>query len=167
MKPVRPPAILFILLCLGYLLYLNQTLSLLPERVASHFDVGGQPNGWMTRSGYMTFMGIFGLGLPLFVVVLCFLSRFLPDWTFNLPHREFWLSPEQRSQTYEYLLARSLWLACPLVGFVGGTHYLTIQANCSVPVHLPSGPLLTLLAIFLAGVALWVVGLVRHFRNPA
>ncbi len=165
-KALRVPAILFIVLCVGFLLYVNQTSSLLPERVATHFGGGGQPNGWMSRSGYTIFISFFGVGLPLFVVGLCFLCRFLPVWTVNLPHREYWLSPERRSRTYSYLLTHNLWLACLLVGFVAGMHYLTIQANHSIPVHLASSSLMTLLAIFLGCMALWVIALVRHFLHP-
>jgi len=167
MKSIRTSAILFILLCLGFVLYVNQTSSVLPERMATHFGVGGQPNGWMSRSGYVAFIRIFGVGLPWFIVVTFVLCRFLPDWTFNIPNREYWLSPERRSETDEYLLAHGLWLACSLVGFIGGMHYLTIHANRSVPVHLPGDLLLTLLAIFLAVLGIWAVGLVRHFRTRA
>ena len=167
MKPIRTPAILLILLCLGFLLYVSQTSSMLPERMASHFGIDGQPNGWMCRSGYVVFISLFGVGLPAFVAGLVAFCRFLPDWTVNIPHREHWLSPEHRSQTYDYLLARSLWLACLVVGFVGGMHYLTMLANRSVPVHLPGGLLFMMLAIFLAILGIWSVGLFRHFRIPA
>lgn len=165
-KTIRTPTILFTLLCLGFLMYVNQTSSLLPERLATHFGAGGQPNGWMSRSGYTTFISLFGMGLPLFVIAICFLCRFLPSWTVNIPNREYWLSPERRSRTYAYLLAHSLWFGCLLVGFVAGMHYLTIQANRSVPVHLATGPMITVLAIFLGGLAIWLVALVRHFQHP-
>jgi len=166
-KPIRTSAILFALLCLGFLMYVNQTSSVLPERIATHFGIGGQPNGWMSRSGYVAFISSFGVGLPLFLVVVFVLCRFLPVWTVNIPHREYWLSPERRSQTYDYLLAHGFWLACSLVGFVGGMHYLTIQANHNVPVHLPGNLLFAMLAIFLSVVGSFVFGLVRHFRIPA
>jgi uncharacterized membrane protein len=164
MKEIRAPAILLVLLCLGFLLYVSQTSSALPERMATHFEIDGQPNGWMSRSDYVAFISMFGVGLPLFVVAVVVLCRFLPDWTVNIPHREYWLSPERRSQTYDFLLARSLWLACPVVGFVGGMHYLTVLANRSVPVHLPGNLLFMMLALFLAILGIWAVGLVRHFR---
>src|SRR5690349_24027692 len=33
-----------------------QVWDLLPLRLATHFDVGGRPNGWMTREGSMLFV---------------------------------------------------------------------------------------------------------------
>ena len=100
MRALRTPAVLLILLISGFLLFVNQTASMLPERLATHFGAGGQPNGWMSRSGYTTFISLFGVALPLFVIVICFLCRFLPAWTVNIPNREYWLSPERHSQTY-------------------------------------------------------------------
>ena len=87
MTSIRTPAILFILLCLGFLLYVNQTSSLLPEGVGPHFSVDRQPNGWISRSRYEAFISSFGVGLALFVVMLWFLAQFLPGWTFNIPHQ--------------------------------------------------------------------------------
>lgn len=167
MKPIRIPATLFVLLCLGFLLYVNETSSLLPGRLATHFGGRGQPNGWMNRSGYTTFISLLGVGLPLFVIALCFLCRFLPAWTVNIPNREYWVSPERRSRTYGYLLAHSLWLGCLLVAFVAAMHYLTIQANRSIPVHLAGGSMIMVLAVFLGCLAIWVVALMRHFQRPA
>jgi uncharacterized membrane protein len=45
--------------------------SRLPERVATHFDLHGDPNGWMTRPWAAAFM-------PVFALVLWALVRFAP-----------------------------------------------------------------------------------------
>jgi uncharacterized membrane protein len=166
MKRNRIPGTLLLLLCLGFLVYVNQTMSLLPERIATHFGINGQANGWMSRSGYQVFISLTGLGLPLFIVLMGFLCRFLPTWTLNIPHREYWLAPDRRALTCEYLLAWYFWLACLTVAFFGALHYLTVQANHSVPVHLPGLPFTVILAVFLGLIALWTIGLLRHFLNP-
>ncbi len=165
MRFIRTPVILFVLLYAGLLVYVNQTTSMLPDRVATHFGIDGQPNGWMTRSGYIAFISAFGLGLPAFTIIAAFLSRFLPSWMINIPNRDYWLAPERRPYTDAYVLRFCLWLACLEVGLVGGMHYLTVVANRTVPVRMPTGALVTVLAIFVAVLGVWSLALVRRFRN--
>ncbi len=86
MKSIRTPAILFVLLYIGLLAYIDQTASLLPDRMATHFGIDGQANGWMSRSGYVNFIRLFGLALPAFTIVVGFLTRFLPAGMINIPH---------------------------------------------------------------------------------
>ncbi len=164
--PIRTPAILFIVLYAGFLLYVGQTVPLLPERVATHFGMNGEPNGWMGRPGYSHFIRIFGLTLPAFTVAVGFLIRFLPAWTVNIPNRDYWLAPAHRPETYSALLGFCFWLACLEVGLVGGMHYLTLVANRSAPVHLPSSGLVAVLGLFIVGLLLCVIALVRCFRMP-
>ena len=166
MKTIRTPAILLGLLYLGLVLWVSLSMPLLPGRVATHFGMGGRPNGWVSRDGYRVFILLFGLGMPTFTTLLGFLTRFFPAWTVNVPNREYWLAPERRSATDAHVLRHCLWLACLEVAFVGGIHYLTILANNAVPVHMPNGTFLAILGVFLASVALWIVSLVGRFRKP-
>ncbi len=166
-KPIWASAIFLGFLCCGFVAYVGQTAGQLPVQVASHFGGGGQPNGWMSRSGYTNFMILFGLGLPAFTVAVGYLTRFVPTSMVNIPHGNYWLAPERRPETSAFLLNHCVWLACLEVGFVAGMHYLTILANGSVPVRMPMGALVTVLAVFLAGLVIWIFSLVAHFRKPA
>lgn len=121
----------------------------------------------MSRSGYTTFIVLFGLGLPAFTIAVGYLTRFLPASMVNVPHRDYWLAPQRRPETSAFLLNHCLWLACLELGFVAGMHHLTIQANRGTPVQMPASALLTVLAIFLAGLVTWIVLLVARFRKPA
>ncbi len=165
MKSIQTPAIVFTLLYIGFLLYVGQTAPFLPDRMATHFGIDGQANGWMSRSGYIDFIRLFGLALPAFTIAVGFLTRFLPAWMINIPNRDYWLAPEHRVETYTSVLGYCLWLACLEAGFVGGMHYLTIVANRSTPAHLPSNGLISVLGIFLVGLGFWIVALVRRFRK--
>src|SRR5712675_1010261 len=102
MKTTRIPALVFNLLLLGYLVFLFCTVALLPQRMATHFDINGQPNGWMTRSSAVLLQGIVGLLLPLIIVGIFFVIRFAPARLINLPHRDFWFAPERRDETCAY-----------------------------------------------------------------
>ena len=166
MKSLRSPAAILALLYVCFLKCWSWSALQLPERVASHFNGSGEPNGWMSRSANQMSMLVFGLVFPLFVVVLCSLMRFLPASLINLPDKDYWLAPERRGETFNYLVEHSLWFSCMAVCFVIGLQYSIVQANRQMPPHLSSALLLALAGLFLAGTGGWVVSLLRHFRQP-
>ena len=166
MKSPRAAGIVLALLYGCFLGYWAWSGSQLPERVATHFGVGGEPDGWMTRSASQKSALVFGFTFPLFVVVLCFAARFFPSGLINLPRKDYWLAPERRSETFNYLVGHSLWFACLAVCFVIGVQYSIVQANQQTPPHLPTGLVLWVTGAFLAGTAVWVLALVRHFHRP-
>ena len=167
MKKNTVPFVVLGLLCAGYLIFIAGSASLLPARVASHFGVGGEANGWMSRSADLIFFGGLGLGLPLFFIVLSLVTGLLPARFVNLPHREYWLSPERLAQTRAYISRQMIWMSCLMILFLAGIHYLTILANRATPPHLPMGLLLALTGGFLSGVAVWSIVFFRHFRKTA
>ena len=65
----------------------------LPERVASHFDGAGRPNGWSSKESFVGLM----LGMTVFHAALFLgieqLVRRAPAKWINLPHKEEWLAP--------------------------------------------------------------------------
>jgi uncharacterized membrane protein len=165
MKTLRTPAIVLAALCLGFLIYLTCSTSLLPERVAIHFGAGGQPNGWMSRSTHVVFMGALGMGLPLISVIIAFVIRLVPARFINLPNRDYWLSPERQSQTCIYISRQLIWLACLEVVFFAGIQFLIVEANQMAPVQLPMEMFLPLIGGFLVAVVLWIIVLIRHFAK--
>lgn len=68
----------------------------LPEHIATHFGASGAANGWDTRGGYITFDVIISaavvLGLPMLVGALVRGS----GAGLNIPHKEYWMRPENR-----------------------------------------------------------------------
>jgi uncharacterized membrane protein len=167
MKTSCTPALLLGLLYLCFFGYLVASSSQLPSRVATHVDGHGQPNGWMSRAAHLQFMGVFGLGFPLFVPAIVYASRFLPARFYNLPHREYWLAPARRTQTMAYLFRHSLWFASMALCFVIGINYSIIHANSLAQAHLSTLPILPLAGCFLADTAFWGASLIRHFSRVA
>ena len=164
-KLIRHPALLLAVLYAVFVVMLVRDAGRLPERVATHFDWRGQPNGWMSSQGYLVFMLVFGLVFPLIPAAICLLLRFLPDSIINLPHRDYWLAPERRGETAGYLVRHMLWLSCMMSGLTIVLHQMTVEANQQVPPQL-SDAVWVYLAVFLVGVFLWMFALVRHFRLP-
>lgn len=161
-----PPVVALLALCLGFLWYLASSSAELPDRVATHFGLGGEPNGWMSRQATVTFMRVMGIGLPLLLVGVASLVRILPPSMINIPRRDYWLAPERRSQTAMLLFRHMLWLASVVVCFMGGVHYALVRANQTVPPHMPSGLIWPILAGFLAAIGVWSIALLRKFTKP-
>jgi hypothetical protein len=164
-KLIRHPALLLAVLYAVFVVMLVRDAARLPERVATHFDFRGQPDGWMSSQGYLAFMTVFGLVFPLVPAALCLLVRLLPDSLINLPHREYWLAPERRDETAGYLVGHMLWLSCMMSGLTIVLHQMTVEANLQAPPQL-SNTTWGYMAMFLVGLFLWIFMLVRHFRLP-
>ena len=165
MKTIRLPAIVLTVLILCYLAYMAYSASLLPERVATHFDTSGQPDGWMSRSGYLIFMGALGIGAPLITVFTALISKYIPYKLINLPNKQYWLLPEHREQTYLYMTCLLLWMGCLEVIFFAGIHFLTIEANRAQPLELNMERFFILMGSFAAIIVLWLIVLIYHFKK--
>ena len=155
------PALMLALLCAGYAIFVADSASLLPERVATHFGSDGRPNGWMERQSYLHFIAILGLALAFLMAGLGFVlgimqTRLKPVARRGTP------STKQPNQNLSWLCGDMLWLACLILGFIAGTHYLTIEANRSHPVQLSMSSLTILVAGFGAGMIGWTLLLVFH-----
>jgi len=152
-----------VLLALVAVIFVLMTIDRLPAVVATHFGTDNRPNGWMTRGGYLLFTLAFGAGVSALVIFFVgVLPRIKPQWT-NIPHRDYWLTPERREESLRFLAAHACWLACLMVLFIAGIHALILLAHQSQPPLLPMTPFLVLLGGFLSGIAVWTVRISRRF----
>ncbi|ODU31726.1 MAG: hypothetical protein BGP24_18675 [Lysobacterales bacterium 69-70] len=138
---------------------------LLPAQVAAHFDAGGRADAAMPRAGYLVFFLVFAVALPLFVAVVS--ERLLrnPRTPLNLPRRDYWLAPERRAATVDFLCRQNAAFAVQLMLFLGYVQALVVCANRLQPPQLPSTAFLLGLLLFVAA-ALWrFVQLVVHLRK--
>jgi len=161
----RIACLLFALLLIVVGAFIVATTGQLPDRVASHFGAGNLANGWMTRGGYLAFMLAFALLFPVVIVgAVGWLPRVRAK-SINIPHRDYWLAPSRRDATMATLASHACWLGCLLTVFIAGIHFAVLEANAAVPPRLPADFFWTLLAGFLAAVALWIGALYLRFRN--
>ncbi|PYJ86701.1 MAG: hypothetical protein DME22_04305 [Verrucomicrobia bacterium] len=133
--------------------------------VATHFDLEGRPDIWMDRSTYLFFSMALGIGLPLLLIGLGYFVRFLPVNSIKIPNRNYWLAPERREVTFDFLFRHLLWLACFEAIFMIGVHLLIAHANRQVPPHLS---LLLFWGVFGSGltfVVIWLWVMLRRFRR--
>jgi hypothetical protein len=166
-RGLRLPLTVLALSCVGFVAYVLLTMEQLPPRVASHFNGQGIANGWMTRSTHICWMIGFGIGVPGFIVALLSILRLFGGTGLNIPRRKYWLAPERRQATFDFMITRAAWLACAFVVFSAGLHRLIIAANTRHPAFLPNQQSWLLGGLMLAAIAVWAISLVLHFlRSP-
>lgn len=158
--------ILFVFLYGGLVVSLFVSQEMLPERVATHFNMTGQPDGWMSRTKHLTFMAVFSTVLPLFIIGICWATRFLPVSLVNIPYQDYWLAEPQRTDSVSFLGWHSIWIGCLMEALMIALHWLTVMANHRQPVELPMSWGLGLIVPFLIGVAVWIGVLYRRFGTP-
>lgn len=146
---------------------LNAFLS--QQRIASHFDIHGRPNGWMEPHRYLLVSLLIGVGLPLFLIAIGYGVRFLPvtQVTFKIPNRDYWLTPEHRGEVDGILFRYCLWVACLEAVFMLILHLLVVFANRQTPPHFPTGLALVLGAGLLVAAGIPLGLMVRHFQRSA
>ena len=161
----RMAAFVFLLLYWAFAAALIASASCLPERVATHFGFEGQADGWMSRSFYLGFVGVFPAVMALILAGVSALTQFLPAHYINIPRRDYWLVPERRAVTVGIIRSRLTGLLCLLTLFFAGLHGLTLAANRTHPPQLPMGGLLLLVIIFLVATMIWMALLLMRFAE--
>ena len=142
------------------------TSGALPERVASHFASGGAANGWMAREVYVLIILAMATLLPLFIVaMMARLPRMRPN-RIRLPHRDYWLAPERREATFATFAGFAWALACAITLFIGGMHWIILEANAMSPPRLAESTADLLALGFAIVVAVWAIALYLRFRRP-
>ena len=166
MRTLQTPLITLGVLYLTFMAYLAFSSSQLPERVASHFNIQGLPDGWMGRQSFLGVMAAIGTALPLFMVGMTSLHRVFPGGI-NLPNRDYWLSPERREDTFVYIQRQGIWIACIFQGWLTVVHFLVVRAN--VPPHPILGTKSLALPMFfmIAGPLAIALRMVVHFGSPS
>ncbi len=165
---MRQQRLIFIFLILAAILQTLHFYPLMPERMASHFDASGKPNGWTHPKG---FVAIYALVVVLLWVIFILTPRLLfllPDSMINLPNKKYWLAPERRMQTAatieEFLGTVGNATAALLICIF----QMAFSANLEKDAALPSSAWLLMVAymIFMMG---WTIRFVRTFskRPPA
>ncbi|MBL9169959.1 MAG: DUF1648 domain-containing protein [Verrucomicrobiales bacterium] len=167
MKPPLVRLILLLVCLLSFSAYVMTSSADLPSRVATHFDIHGNPDGWMSRDGHVRFMLSFGWLFPLIILGIFFAIRFLPPRLVNMPNRDYWLSPERRGPTCDWLFGHGAWLSILGVAFCAGLHALVLLASRSPRGQLSNSMLLALAGAFIAGLIAWIFGMFRRFRLPS
>jgi uncharacterized membrane protein len=136
----------------------------LPERVAVHFTMNGDADGWMSRADYRLFLLVLLIVLPsLLVWLMAGLPR-LTKGKGQIPNYEYWFAQQRRHETENFLISHACWLGFMTLAIVCGMHISILRANATSPPVGAVDRLIMMLAIYLSGLVWWFVAFLRHFQ---
>jgi uncharacterized membrane protein len=111
---------------------------LLQDRVAVHFGASGEANGWSSRGGFVAQMAVTEALVVLFGLGLAAVLDRIPAALVNIPNRRYWLSPERRAESVEFIRSQLVWIEVATLGFLVAITQLIIGENLSdTPPRLP------------------------------
>jgi uncharacterized membrane protein len=140
--------------------------SQLPDPMASHFSGGGQPDAFMSRSGFFIAMALLGGGSVAAVFASPILLRITPRKLLNLPNRDYWLATDERRDAAVDRLAGLMgWVGAATTALLVIATELTVQANLEKK-NLDEATFLFFLAVYFVFVIAWLVKTMRVFRIP-
>jgi len=163
----RTPRTLFFAIVFAAIVQAGHDFPLLPNRLASHFDAAGAPNGWMDKS---QFFMIYAVMLVPALIVEFRVSRSIankPAARLRLPNKEYWLAPERRARTFAYFESFFAWYGCALLFVEVFAMALAMRANFVPQPQLPTAPIVSLIAGFIVFNVVAVVAMFRRFSIPA
>lgn len=159
----RTAVIVLLLLCaacVGHAMYYSPRL---PERMASHFGSSGEPDGWSSKTEFITvYLGTAGFTVALFLGAGLLMKK-LPDKAMNLPRKDYWLAPERREQTLADVSTRLTWLASLTVLLLIDTFHQTIMVNLGQAETLKH-PWLSV-GLYTALVIVWIISLLKKYLS--
>jgi uncharacterized membrane protein len=135
----------------------------LPSKVATHFNVNNEPDGWMTRNAYLLLILTLLISIPFAISVgISVLSQKFPH-LLNVPNGDYWLAPRRLNESLDFLAAHGHRLGRLIIVLTTGLHYVVLVANRAEPPLLPYSWLMAILLGFVFALAMWVLVLYRRF----
>lgn len=136
-----------------------------PERVATHFGPGGRADGWMSRGPAVLFQALLQTLFPWLLVAIGQWVGKLPNAVINMPNKDYWLAPERRDESLQWMAGMLSWVAVLMSIFLGCIGHLTYRANVTGE-NLALGPFLGVLVLFLLAVFGLTGSSLWRFRRP-
>jgi hypothetical protein len=138
------------------------SLFILPDTVAMHFGIHGEPNGW--GPNYVNVLIMTGVELLLFLSVW-FMGK-VPSNLMNVPNKAYWMKPENlplaraRMEFFKLRIGSVFFMFLFIVGL------MTLQANLARGGHLNMTIFWFVFVVVMLYTLSWVVVLRRAFRIP-
>ena len=136
-------------------IYFSHYYPLLPKVVASHFDQHGLANGWQTKQKFFETFAAVTLLSAFLVCGVPELIGIMPKQLINLPNKEYWLGPEQRAASMQFLNAWFAWFGCAVYAFIISAFDYAVQTNLRSPYGRSPARLWYALALFATFAVVW------------
>lgn len=134
----------------------------LPDRVAVHFGIAGQPDNWVDKNGYLAFE--FGL---LSFLTLIFLGiaesiKKLPTELFNIPNKDYWLKYEREQETRHSIKNLLYWVGSITLLLLIYMNHKLVEVNIRDSID-SIGGFWSALLIYLGAIGLLIYNYLRKF----
>lgn len=103
----------------GYAVLVVYQAFTLPDRVPGHVGPGGAVTWWGDRAGHVAIASVLGLSLFLLMWFLPRLIDRMPKDLVNMPHKEYWLRPENLPRARRMLADDLAVIGAATLGLVG------------------------------------------------
>ena len=159
------PKLIYGFLAAAGLIYFSLLYPQLPGLMASHFNAGGVATAWMPKSGFFFLIVVVTLaaGVPVFLVPKQMAK--LPNNKINLANKEYWLAPERRAETIDYLGTQMGWFGCALLALLFCGLYIAVAANLKPDHTFDSTSFYVALGVFSAFIIIFLARLISHFAR--
>lgn len=137
----------------------------LPERVASHFNLQGIADGWLTKDAFMLVYGGVVVGMTVFLSAIASFLHKIPTAIINVPHKDYWLAPERKKETCQAVARYLIWVEAAVLALLLAVFHLIIRFNLGYQQKM-SEQVWILLALFGAFIIGWCIAFFRRFGKP-
>ena len=145
--------------------YTALLFKVLPEEIAHHFDLFGQPDAWGSRDGNLSLL----LGLIVLINLgVGAMGPFVekaPLSVINMPWKSYWIeTPERKAEMYRRLTGLQYATGCFMNGAILVVLVMLHNANVDTPNALIMSSFPWLILASSVGYIVW---LMRYFKPPA
>ena len=134
--------------------------------MASHFDGSGRPDGFQSRDAFFTLSASMLVMTVLIFGGLGALFRVIPSKWFNLPNRDYWLGPERREETIDYISSQMEWFGSASLVLYLYVIQRVVETNRTSEPRLDSASMFVVLGLYLLFTGVWVARFILRFRKP-
>ena len=166
MKLDRTPMIVLLLFAAVAAIQMAHYYPLLPERLAVHFGASGEADGWSSKGEFMVLFGGMEAFFVLFGVAFATLLGRVPLALINIPHKDYWFSPERQEESRAFLRNQILWIETATLGFLVALAQLLFRENLGSALPRLPGNFWYVLVAFVATVLWFSVRIITRFRRP-
>ncbi len=134
----RTPLMILVVLTVVAAVQFVRYYNLVPATLATHFGITGQPNGWTSKTAFVSIMGGIEAALMVLAFLIARLGARFPTVGINIPNRDYWLEPARRDETLRFLWNYILWTDALLVTFLIAITEIIFRANIIDTPSLPN-----------------------------
>jgi uncharacterized membrane protein len=134
----------------------------LPDTVAIHFGISGEPDNWADKTGYLAFeIGLLTFLTLIFVGIGESVRKF-PSELFNIPNKDYWLSGEHEQETRNRIKNLLYWVGSITLFLMIYMNHQLVQVNIQQSVDSIGGFWIALI-VYLSAIGLLIYQYLKKF----